>query len=199
MIGQPRLVCSVILARGEKMPEVPQEEIKSMPNNTIAYQFGLCSYVIEKNVRGVSHEESLINPQPGGSCLNWVLGHLARSRNRALNLVGQKPMFPNEEFAAYDDHGGKPFSPETAIDFEELKRRYKALQEPLVNGLQALPAEQLDRPAPISPTGNPDETVGSLLAALAFHEAYHAGQAGILRRVVGREGVIKPPRPAGAR
>jgi hypothetical protein len=33
---------------------------------------------------------------------------------------------------------------------------------------------------------------------LAFHEAYHAGQTGILRRVVGREGMIKLPQPARA-
>jgi hypothetical protein len=29
---------------------------------------------------------------------------------------------------------------------------------------------------------------------LAFHEAYHVGQTGILRRIVGREGVSTPPR-----
>jgi uncharacterized damage-inducible protein DinB len=176
-----------------------QEEIKSMHAKTIAYQFGLCSYVLEKNVSGVSHEESLINPQPGGSCLNWVVGHLTRARNRVLSLVGQQPMFPNDDFAAYDDNGGKPFGRETAVQFEELKRRFKALQEPLVNGLNAMTVETMDRPAPTSLTGNPNETVGSLLATLVFHEAYHVGQTGILRRVVGREGMIRPPRTAGAR
>lgn len=171
-----------------------------MHAKTIAYQFGLCSYVLEKNVAGVSHEESLINPQPGGSCLNWVLGHLTRWRNRALGLFGQRPMFPNEEFDAYDDNGGKPFGPETAIQFDELKRRFKALQEPLVNGLDGMSPQAMDRPAPFSPTGNPNETVGTLLASFAFHEAYHVGQTGILRRIVGREGVLKPPKvPAGSR
>ena len=63
-----------------------------MHAKTIAYQFGLTSYVLEKNVAGVSHQESLINPDPGGSCLNWVVGHLTLSRNRALRLFGQEPM-----------------------------------------------------------------------------------------------------------
>ncbi len=165
-----------------------------MHSKTIAHQFGLCSYVLEKNLAGVSHEESLINPQPGGSCLNWVLGHLTRTRDQALRLFGQNPMFPAEEFEPYDDNAGVPFGPENAIPFEELKRRYKALQEPLVNGLNGMSLDQMDQQAPISPTGNPKETVGSLLAALAFHEAYHVGQTGILRRVIGREGVVKPPR-----
>ena len=45
-----------------------------MHTKTIVYQLGLTSYVLEKNVAGVSHEESLVNPSPGGSCLNWVVG-----------------------------------------------------------------------------------------------------------------------------
>ena len=165
-----------------------------MHTKTIAHQFGISGRVLERNLDRISHEESLINPQPGGSCLNWLVGHLTRSRNQALALLGQRPMFPKEEFDSYDDNGGKPFRPETAIAFDELKRRFRALQEPLVNGLNGLAPEAMDRPAPFSPTANPKETVGSLLVSLAFHEAYHVGQTGILRRIVGREGVIKPPR-----
>jgi uncharacterized damage-inducible protein DinB len=165
-----------------------------MHAKTIAYQFGLCSYVLERNLGGVSHQESLVCPQKGGNCLNWVLGHLTRTRNGALRLLGQKPLFPKEEFNAYDDNGGVPFDPSTAIPFDELKRRYKALQEPLVKALDGMTIQAMDQPAPMSPTGNPNETVGSLLAALAFHEAYHVGQTGMLRRVVGREGVVKPPK-----
>ena len=87
-----------------------------------------------------------------------------------------------------------PLTRENAISFEELKRRFKALQEPLVNCLDRLSPADMDKPAPFSPTGNPKETMGTLLASLAFHEAYHAGQTGLLRRVIGREGVIKPPK-----
>ncbi len=170
-----------------------------MHSKTIAHQFGLCSYVLEKNLAGISHEESLINPQPGGSCLNWVLGHLTRTRDQALPLFGRKPMFPGQEFDAYDDNGAVQFRPEAAIPFDELKRRFKALQEPLVNGLNGMSSDQMDKPAPMSPTGNPKETVGSLIAALAFHEAYHVGQTGILRRIIGREGVVKPPRVPAAK
>ncbi len=164
-----------------------------MHPKTLAYQFGLCSYVLDRNLGQLSEEEGLIGPPKGGNCLNWVLGHITRTRNRALGLLGQQPLFPDEDFAAYDDNGGVPFSSKTALPFGELKRRYKALQEPWAKGLSGMSDEALSKPAPISPTGNPNETVGSLLAAMAFHEAYHVGQTGMLRRVVGREGVIKPP------
>jgi uncharacterized damage-inducible protein DinB len=36
-------------------------------------------------------------------------------------------------------------------------------------------------------------TVREALAVLQFHEAYHAGQVGLLRRLLGKPGVIKPP------
>jgi hypothetical protein len=170
-----------------------------MHPKTIAYQFGICSHVLEKNIAGVSHEESLIGPQTGGNCLNWVLGHLTRIRNRALGLTGRPQMFSDREFDPYDDNGGVPFSRETALPFEELKQRFKALQEPLVRGLSELPEDIMDQPAPFSPTANPKETVGTLIATLAFHEAYHVGQTGVLRRVVGREGAVKPARVAAAR
>jgi uncharacterized damage-inducible protein DinB len=185
--------------REEKITLDQQEEIKSMHGKTIAYQFGLCSYVLEKNLEGISHQESLVTPQSGGSCLNWVVGHVSRARNQALELFGQKPMFPGEDFDAYDDNGGKQFTRESATPFEELKRRYKALQQPLVEGLNGMSDEAMARPAPFSPTGNPQETMESLLAAFAFHESYHIGQTGILRRIAGREGVIKPPKVAAGR
>jgi uncharacterized damage-inducible protein DinB len=170
-----------------------------MHAKTIAYQFGLTSYVLERNVAGVSHEESLINPKPGGSCLNWVVGHLTLSRNHALQLFGQKPMYDNEELAAYVGDDNVPLTRENAISFEELKHRFKALQEPLVTCLDGMSQADMDKPAPFSPTGNPKETMGSLIASLAFHEAYHAGQTGLLRRVIGREGVVKPPKATANR
>ena len=35
------------------------------------------------------------------------------------------------------------------------------------------------------------EAVGSLLAGLLFHEAYHVGQTGVLRRLIGMDGALK--------
>jgi hypothetical protein len=163
-----------------------------MHAKTLAYQFGLTSYILERNLWEVSQEESLVGPQKGGNCLNWVVGHLTRTRNDVLGLVGQQPLFAKEDFKAYT--GEEPFTREDALPLDELKRRFKALQEPLVKGLNGMSPDAMNTPAPFSPTGNPNETVGTLLAAIAFHEAYHVGQTGLLRRVVGREGVVKPPK-----
>jgi uncharacterized damage-inducible protein DinB len=99
-----------------------------------------------------------------------------------------------EDFAAYDDRGGKEFSRVTALPIDELCRRYKAMQEPLVRAVGSMPAEVLAGKPPKNMTGDRNETVGSNLATFVFHESYHVGQTGVLRRVAGKPGVIKPPR-----
>jgi uncharacterized damage-inducible protein DinB len=58
-------------------------------------------------------------------------------------------------------------------------------------GLAALPEERLAERVPMSPTGNPNETVGTMLATIVQHQAYHSGQLGVLRRVAGKPGAIK--------
>lgn len=39
----------------------------------------------------------------------------------------------------------------------------------------------------------PDDSRAELLNILAFHQAYHAGQLAICRRIAGLDGVIKAP------
>jgi uncharacterized damage-inducible protein DinB len=164
-----------------------------MQADTIAYQLGLCAYVLDKNTADLSQEDSLEGPENGGNCLNWVVGHITRTRNMALGTLGQKPPFAMNDFDVYDQRTGVPFSPDRALPIEELRRRYKAMQEPLVNAIKKMSPETLSSPPPKKFTGEPNETVGSNLATFAFHESYHVGQTGVLRRVAGKPGVIKPP------
>jgi uncharacterized damage-inducible protein DinB len=164
-----------------------------MHAKTIAYQLELCAKILERNTGDVSHEDSLVEPEQGGNCLNWVIGHLARTRNMALGTMGQNSPYPMSDFASYDDRGGVPFSRESALPIEELRRRYKAMQGPLVAAISSMPPDALAAKPPRNMTGDPNETVGSNLATFVFHESYHVGQTGVLRRVVGKPGVIKPP------
>jgi len=165
-----------------------------MDSQTLVYQLGLCHHIVELNTRDISHEESLIAPQQGGSCLNQVLGHVTRTRNMALRSMGQKPLYPMEEFDSYDDRTGVPFSRERALPFGELRSRYQALQELLVKAIGGMSPEALAAPPHRKMTGAPDETVGSQLATFVFHESYHVGQTGVLRRIAGKPGVVKPPK-----
>jgi hypothetical protein len=155
------------------------------------YQAQIVDQVVKLNVDGLTHEESLRQPEPGGNCLNWILGHLVWAYAGALPLVGQKPKLDQSRLSQYR-RGGPPLtSPSQAVDFGELLDAWDDSTKRMDAGLAGFPTETLSDPAPASPTNNPNETVRSLLATIMFHQAYHVGQTGVLRRLIGKAGAIK--------
>jgi hypothetical protein len=147
--------------------------------------------VVRTNVDGVTQEESLIQPQPGGNCLNWVVGHLVCIYGKALPLLGQEPVMEESALKRYD-RGAPPLSdPADALEIRDLMTAWDETTRRIDAGLTGLTSEVMDRPAPHSPSGNPNETVRTLLTTIFFHQAYHAGQTGVLRRIAGKEGAIR--------
>lgn len=165
-----------------------------MDPQVLALQFGIGTFVFERNLAGVTNEESLQRPQPGGNTMNWIVGHVVRTRNQALGLLGEKPLFDDAEFEAY---GANASAAARSLSVDELKRRFDALGPALDGALRRSSPQQLSAAAPFSPTGNPNETVGSLLASIAFHEAYHLGQTGLSRRLLGKRGALLAPGEVG--
>jgi len=161
-----------------------------MNTELIAIQLGYTSYVLKKNTDGLSHEQSLTLPQPGGNCMNWVVGHIVSARNGFLQVLGEEPIWTEEASKPYL-RGGEPMTDgSNAHEFSSMLADLDTSQERILNGLKRFDPDRLGEKAPFSPVNNEDETLGSLLAGLAFHESYHAGQTGVLRRVLGLEGVI---------
>ena len=44
--------------------------------------------IMKNQTSGLSQEDSLIQPQPGGNCMNWVMGHLALNLTIILEILG---------------------------------------------------------------------------------------------------------------
>lgn len=154
-------------------------------------QAGMAHHVVRTNLDGVTQEESLIQPQPGGNCLNWVLGHLLCIYGKVLPMLGQEPVMAEEALKRYDRGSSPLVDPADALEFQELRAAWDETAKRIDAGLAGLTPEILDRPVPRSPSGNPNETVRSLVATILFHQAYHAGQTGVLRRITGKEGAIR--------
>jgi DinB superfamily len=147
--------------------------------------------IVRLNADGITHHESLCQPQPAGNCLNWVLGHLICVYDEVLPLLGQKPVMGKEALRRYA-RGTPPLQePAEALPLAELMRAWDMAAERVDAGLASLTSEKLNAPAPSSPRDNPNETVRSLLTLVLFHQAYHAGQMGLLRRMTGKEGAIR--------
>jgi hypothetical protein len=90
------------------------------------------------------------------------------------------------------DRGSAPMTdPAEARDVNELLGIWDQVAARWDAGLAGLTPEVMEQPAPFSPGDDPNETVGSLVATLVFHQGYHVGQTGVLRRVSGHPGAIK--------
>lgn len=155
------------------------------------FQTQITARVVATNLKGLTHEDSLAQPQPGGNRLNWVLGHLLTVYNNLLTLLNQKPVMDDATLKRYA-RGAPPLeNPTDAVDFQQLLAAWGQAVERVDAGLATIDPETFDRPVPKSPSGNPDETVRTLVTTVMFHQAYHAGQTGVLRRIAGKGGAIK--------
>lgn len=171
------------------MTAKPKETVTDI--EILRHQGRMVQRVVGVSIKGLSHEDSLIQPEPGGNCLNWVMGHLIWVYQGVLPLLGQQPVIKQDELAHYA-RGAEPIEDAAeAFDFDRLISMWNESAERIDAGLASLDPQALDRPAPHSPSGNPDETVRSLLTTVLFHQAYHAGQTALLRRIAGREGAIR--------
>jgi hypothetical protein len=141
-------------------------------------------YAIGVNARDLTQQESLVEPEPCGNCANWVLGHIVQNRGAVLSLLGEQPVWSTDEGERYK-RGSAPIT--GGVSPKPLPEILEALdksQERIMAGLSRVTSAEL---------GSAD-TKGSLaskLAGLQFHEAYHAGQLGLLRRIAGKKGAIQ--------
>ena len=150
---------------------------------TLARLFEVDHDVLKKTLDGLSHGDSLVQPQAAGNCLNWVLGHIVATRSQILTMLGEEPLWSKDQSAPYD-RGSAPITDAVqARPLEELAAALDRSQERLRAGLARVSAETL-----ASPAG--DGTFGDTLAFFHFHEAYHAGQVALLRRMAGKDRAI---------
>jgi|RhiMetdeSRZDD1v2_1073273.scaffolds.fasta_scaffold436823_2 uncharacterized damage-inducible protein DinB len=149
-------------------------------------QIGICHHIVRRNVGEITHEESLKQPEPAGNCVNWVLGHLVSARSEFLRGLGAEPVWGEADCRLYERHGQPIKGAREAKPLEEIWKAYDLTQERIRKAVSELTPQQLAQKAPFSPSNNPKETVGSLLTVFAFHDAYHTGQTGVLRRIVGK-------------
>ena len=162
-----------------------------MPQKVLKTQIGFNHYVIKVNTEGITDEESLRSPRPGGNCINWVLGHILASRASILELFGSEGILSEDQAESYR-RGSDPLNESSrTMAIAEILDGLERTQEMILSGLDSLDDAGMARVIPESPFGRDEETVASLLAGLVFHESYHVGQTGLLRRLAGYEGAIK--------
>jgi len=160
----------------------------------IAKQFGFMYQVTAANLEGMTPEQSLAQPSPGGNCANWILGHLTNVQNGVMRALGEKPVWESDELARA---GFEPIvGRSAAIDWNTLRDRFLGSRERCLAAISAVSDEKLAESVP-HPFGGTISRA-ELLNLLAFHQAYHGGQLAMSRRIAGLGGAVKAPGQAQA-
>jgi hypothetical protein len=140
---------------------------------------------LERNLEGLTEPEALATPAPGGHCVNWLVGHILLSRNRVHALLGLEPAWPaslgsSEPYRRGSDGDLGPDTP----TLDALRAARERSQEQVLECLGRIGPDRLAERA------TETMTVAEQLSFLGFHEAYHVGQAGLSRRLLGKAGAI---------
>jgi uncharacterized damage-inducible protein DinB len=162
-----------------------------MDSNELSNLFRISHYAIMVNLEGFTQEQSLFQPPGAGNCVNWILGHIVASRNGALRLLGEEPVLHDAVAERYK-RGSPPIGHERdAAPLDLLVNALNQSQERILGALTRMGQPDLDKPAAAPGSPAEDTSVGGQLSFLHFHESYHSGQLGLLRRLAGKGGAIR--------
>lgn len=139
-----------------------------------------------RNLEGITHEESLIVPETGGNCLNWVVGHIVASRCRMAMQMGIAPVWKMDLAFHYSGREEANWTPAKALDLKSIETDLARSQQDLLNALEGTVDGMLTTP------DDNGRLLGDAVIFFNFHEAYHGGQVALLRRIIGKPGVIRP-------
>jgi uncharacterized damage-inducible protein DinB len=141
--------------------------------------------ILMRQVEGLSHAESLIQPQPGGNCLNWVMGHLVVNLIDILSVLGQEAPGDFPDMARYRI-GSEPILGEEEdgiVRLEELVNTYSSLSAQIADRLSQMSAEDFDEEMDF---WQGKSRRGYVAFFYFFHNTYHLGQLEFLRNLAGK-------------
>ena len=149
-----------------------------MKNYVLATQLKYIKQTINMNLAEISNDESCIAPSSGGSSMNWIMGHLITQTPGMLKAAGSSEEIKDiEKYNELYGRGKPNVTADTALKLENILELYNSTHDNLIKQLEENEIE-----------GEENLTT---LTVLTFHETYHDGQIGTLRRVLGKDSVIK--------
>ncbi len=148
----------------------------------MAAEFERNTRILKRNLTEVTEQKSRIRQSGGGNSVNWLVGHMLRSRLNMLNLLGAEADELAASLEPYRRARDGGYRDEELMTLEDLIVQWDRVQDLLGAALDS---------ADMSGDGGEHGTLGQAVMFYNFHEAYHLGQAGILRRVMGLKGTIR--------
>jgi uncharacterized damage-inducible protein DinB len=148
--------------------------------------YGLSNGILATSIGDLSDENAKVRSRGGaGPSISWTIGHLCHYKVKVLELLGQSrenPFSSTFEHAAATD--GAEYPP-----LANLAASFSALNRELCTAL----ASSADRLEAAMPGAGPhaEKRIIDTVLFLAWHEAYHIGAIGAIRREQGRKAIAE--------
>jgi uncharacterized damage-inducible protein DinB len=140
--------------------------------------------LVTKAVADIPADEWLRKPGDGSNHLLWVMGHLVWARGNVVKTLGSPWSL---DWAKQFSRGAAGVDAADYPAVEEVSKAWADVSAELPKFLAAASPELLDKPHD-KPTF--DGKMGGFIAFLAFHETYHVGQVGYLRKWLGHSQLV---------
>jgi hypothetical protein len=154
--------------------------------NVAAYAFRQNNALLAKSIDGLTAEEWLRSPKETSNPPLWIVGHLVWARSMALKFLGTKWERPWLPLFA---RGAKPPSTSECPSYEEVLLGWQEVTTSLTAAMEGASDEVLAGAAP-EKSPSFDGKISGMVTFLAFHEAYHVGQAAYLRCWMGHSRIV---------
>ena len=119
--------------------------------------------------------------------LVWYLGHIAVTENYLLSLYGGAESAVSKEHLQRYGRGSDGHADFSDASKAEMLELLETLRTRMKELLTSLAVEDAEREAP-GEVGHPlFAKLGSAISLINAHNAYHAGQIGVLRRAMGKD------------
>ena len=140
--------------------------------------------IILQQTDGLSQTDTLIQPQPGGNCMNWVLGHLLESQIVLLEALGGVSPVDREALVHYKRESDPILGEgEGVLSLENLLGSHRQVHSAIKSRLKEMNEEEMDEEIIV---GEKSMNRGWYVFFLHFHYTYHIGQLELLRQLAGK-------------
>ena len=140
--------------------------------------------LIKIQTDGLTQADTLIQPQPSGNCMNWVLGHLLEYQINLLELLGGEAPAEVPDVSRYrrESNPIKADGPDV-LSLDSLLAGHEAVHARVAARLADLTDAEFAGEIQI---GERKMTLGYRVLFLFFHYTYHVGQLELLRQMAGK-------------
>jgi uncharacterized damage-inducible protein DinB len=150
----------------------------------VALIFKLNNDMVARALADLTDEECWRHPSEGSNPLMWLVGHATISRAQLLRALGHGY---DHGLGSVFDRGQPPGVSSAYPARQSIEKAWHDTRGRMREAFAGLTDERLAA-APFRSFPGVTNTAG-LIAFFAFHESYHVGQMGYLRKMLGHAGL----------